>query len=332
MADNKGDLMLNSQFRCLALGLVLVLAPVLTTSTARADEPDLSTRLATAWEDLKVLDTLLDDDDAANASITTYIELAVDAAKALELAPLSEEALEALPADTRRERRKNERSLTRFRDEVEDLLLEALDETELDRMGRNQRDPINRLAGPMLAQAPSWLEDEDDARRLARKIIRKIKRLERARHEVHADVFEGAFTALAKLGAERGLRFLMDDYLHTRKQPDDVARLRASLRGLRRVEAMSPKLRHALVDKMLKLYVANEALAQESSADVAAQAAKRFWDAIRVEAIALIQYIAGFPRKDSGEALATMAAFANWFDEHDDPRKAPWTRPLAEPS
>jgi hypothetical protein len=314
------------------LALAMLLLPVMAVGYARAGEKDLTARLATAWQDLEVLDDLLDDDGASNMDITTYLELAVEAASKLQLEPLSDKEVAALPADARRARSKNERSLDRFRGEVEDLLLEALDKTELDRRGRNERDAVNRRAGPMLAKAPRWLADEVDARRLARRIIRKVKRLERARYDVHPDVFEGAFTALAKIGAERGLRFLMDDYLHTRKQPEDVQRLRASMRSLRKVDAMSATLRHALVDEMLKLYVANEALAQESSTDVSAQAAKRFWDAIRVEAISLAQYMTGFPRDAEGQALASMAAFDAWFDEHDDPRKAPWTEPLREAS
>lgn len=316
----------------LRLALLTLALAAWCTAGAVADEAPLEKRLATAWQDLEQLETLLDDDNATQNELVTYMDIAVRAARELRLPALSEKEEEALSSDARRTRRKMERSLTRLHDEVHDLLLDALDDAELDRMGRNEREGVNKRAGALLAQARSWLDDEDDIRQLARRIIRKIKRLERARYDVHADVFEGAFTALAKLGDERGLRFLMSEYLHARKQPTEVARLRASLRSLRHFEAMPAKERHALVDEMLKLYVANEALAAQSSTEVATQAAKRFWDAIRVDAIALMQYLTGFPRDGAGRGLATMAAFAAWFREHDNPRKAPWTEPLSEPT
>lgn len=306
-----------------------VLALILTMGTAavhakEADSAPFAATLETAWQDLEQLENLLDDPDALNRDITAYMDVVVRAASKLRLPALPDG--EEVASDVKRDRSKWERSIAKYRDETVDLLLEALSEDEIGRSGKNIREPVNKHAGPLLAKTPAFLTDSDDRKRLSRRIIRKIKRLERARHDVHADVFEGAFLALARLGEMRSLEWLMDNYLHARKQPEEVARLRAALRSMREFSAISPRLRHDLVDEMLKRYVAMESLAEQSTTDVTALAAKRFWDQVRTDAIPLIQYAAGFPRTEAGVALAKMSEFADWFREHDNARDPVWSR------
>ena len=55
------------------------------------------------------------------------------------------------------------------------------------------------------------------------------------------------------------------------------------------------------------------------------------WDAVRTDAIPLLQYVTGLPVGPDGTALATVADFRTWMREHDHPGKAPWTEPLRRP-
>lgn len=265
------------------------------------------------WEDLELLEDMLDDDDATNNEIEVYMRLVVDRAKA------------TLPADADADAVRNHE---KFRAETISLLLEALDETHLDRRGQNVRDPVNRAAGPMLAVMARTLEDKADRKRLTRRILHKIKRLDRVRHPVHAEVYEGAFRALAATGSKKGLSYLMDNHLHTRKRAEDVAQLRAAMRAMRTYDHMEPSMRLELAEEMVKLYLAMEDLANTSTTDVSALAAKRFWDSIRTDAIPLLQFVTGFPTGSNGSALATVADFRAWLRQNDNPRKEPWTKPL----
>ena len=291
------------------LGLSMLLwGLVLPTPAATAEEGHDAT-----WEDLEMLEDMLDDDGATNREIRTYMDLVVTRA--------------ASPAPADAEKRKG---FEKYRSEVLDVLLEALDETDLDSSGENNRDEVNRAAGPHLATVARSMEEESDRKRLTRRILRKIKRLEKARHDVPAEVYEGAFRALAGTGMPSGLAWLMDNYLHTRKQPKEIARLRAAMRAMRTYDAMPAKMRVEMTDEMIKRYLAMEDLANTSSTAVTALAAKQFWDAVRTDAIPLLQYVTGYPMTPEGTALATVRDFRDWFKEHENHRKEPWTLPLGK--
>jgi hypothetical protein len=286
-------------------------------STAPAFADDVSTELDVAWRDLEKLEDLLDDRHATNREITAYMDAVVQAIVTLQ-------PKEEGDGDDAAAVRAWNRSLDKLRAEALDLLLEGLTETNLDRAGQNEREPVNVHAGALLGKASAFLTEEKDRRRFSRRVIRKVKRLEKARHEVGGDVFEGVFVSLAQLGDMRSFEWLVENYLHTRKQPKEVARLHAGLRGLLAFDDVTPQLRYALVKEMVKLFVAMESLANQSTTNTSALAAKRFWGAVQTDVIPLIQKTAGYPKNKSGVALATMSDFSAWFREHKDVRASPW--------
>ena len=300
----------------LAFLLVVPLPP------ARADAETVT--LAEAQRDLEMLEELLGDDASAR-ELKTYMDLVASHATALQ--PPSAEEDETLTP----EERKRAREIEAYRKEVVDALLDALDETAFNHAGRNEHADVNAFAGALLARTPAFVIDARERAKLSRRIVRKIKRFEKARHDVGAAVFGGAFDALAALGDERTLRWVMDNYLHTRKRAVDVARMKQAMQAMRMWEPMPGDVRYDLVDEMLKLYVAVEDLARTSTTDTSALAARRLWDDIALDAIALIQRAAGYPAGADGRALARMADYKWWFRGHDKPRDDVWQEPAPAP-
>ncbi len=272
-------------------------------------------KLAKAWNDLEVVEDLLGHDGTSNELIVTTLDAVVDAAVALDFSAKGD-ADEAQLAYAQ--------SLERYRQDVLDVLLDAIDEVALDREGNNRREPVNLRAGRLLRRTVSFLDDAG-RRRLSRRIIHKIRRFERMRHEVDADVYGAAFLALAELGEPRSVEWIRETYVRAKQQPADIARLRVALHALGAFRNLTGTQRHALVDEMLKRYVAMESLANISTTDVSALAARRFWEAVGSDVIRLMQHLSGQPKNAQGEALETMKAFADWYREHDDPDDAPWS-------
>lgn len=307
----------------LPVGLAFLLA-FLGSPPAHAEQADAGALLAEAVTDLAMLEDMIDDDDASDRELLTYLDLAVTHAVALHqhASKLDEEGPDA---------RKVKRGIESYRDDVIDALLDALDEVDFNAAERNERAEVNAHAGALLARTPAFLEDERARTKLSRRLVRKVKRFEKMRHDPGAEVFGATFDALAALGDERSMRWVMDNYLHTRKRAEDVARMREAMQALRHWDPMPGDVRYDLVDEMVKLYVAVEDLARTSTTDTSALAARRLWDDIHLDAIALIQRAAGYPEGSDGRALARMADYKWWFGSHDKKRDPVWRAPAPDP-
>ena len=298
--------------RALPWAVAWAVAVLTATPAARADEPQ-PTPLEAAWQRVERVEDLLEDDEAAAGEVAGALE---------QLVAGTEEATAWVPDDAPRE---VGRSLERLHGEVIDLLLEGLLEADRDGAGRNRRASLNEAAATLLGRTPRFVRAERDRARLSRRIVRALQRLQRNRPEAEVAVYEGAFVALARLGSPRGLAWLIDEQIHTRKQPEEVARLGAALRGLRQATAMTGRQRFGLFEQLRRHYMAVESLARTSSADVNSQAAARFWGQIQADAIGLAQWAARYPTNEEGEALASMAELVDWFRDHDDVQRAPWS-------
>ena len=288
--------------------LLVALLLLLTGAPAQAEVPDVEE----AQRRLDHLDALL----ARSRSVNEDLLAALDGVE------------EAYLDLKRGETPENEKVIGTWQARAEKLVLKAFGLVKPDRRDkrRNVRDPVNVHAGRIfarLARTERW-----------RDLQRVIQtRHLRARHDVPLPVLEAGFDALAALGDPKALAWMVDEFVHTNASPERlVDQLVAAHQAFVKfpLERIPGTQRHAIVKRFVQLYPATETVARESSTSSAVHATRRFWDRIRVVVIRAAQHFAGTPRNEDGEAHATMEAFADWFREHKDVRRPPWSE-MARP-
>jgi hypothetical protein len=276
---------------CLSTLLLAVLAPMAQAAPVTLEQ---------ATTDLDMLEDMLDSRDATHDDIKAWMLVAADNYKAVE-------------GDARK--------VEDFREDVIDQILEALRETDIQDQ-RNERESVNIKAAEVLKDLGPILAPKVK-KRLWKKIRRVINRLHDAkRYEPGIARIEATFTALAHTGEHDALRWLLDDYVHAKK--NEVHFLIAAHKAMQLFKNVPGSLRYEIVDEFIDRYAGIEALAVQSSADPAIVSKKVFWDKIRVHTIATIQYYAGFPKTEDGVAINTMQGFQKWFRGVKNVRRAPW--------
>jgi len=301
----------------------LVLALLAPAAAAPAEAaPDLEE----SAKDLEYLGDLLDDRKAAANEVVAYMDVAFKAAVASEAPPAAaESATGEEKAQAASERRAFEERLADLRDDVVDLFIEALSEHRIDRDEENRFEPVNVHAAELLGKSVAWMKlDAKDTRRLGKRIRRAITRRTKERFESGEAYYSAAFESLARLGDMDSLEWMADEYIHTRKTQGEIVRLRAAHRAMAMFQDVPGEIRFAIVEELIRRYSGVEALAEKSTTDTSAIAARRLWNQICTVTIPLVQRLAGEPRDATGVALATMKEFQAWFRDHRNVRAAPW--------
>jgi len=216
-----------------------------------------------------------------------------------------------------------EKAFAKWRTAAEKAYLKAFVLVKPDRRAkdRNLRDEVNLRAAQIIGRTGNVALWKDVKRGLE---TRHFK----AKHRVPQELLEGAFDAIAALGDPKALAWMADEFIHTNSSPQKaVDRLVAAQRAMVKfpLERLSGAQRHAVFKKLVTLYPATETVARQNSNTAAAQSTRRFWDRIRTGVIRAAQHFSGMPRNEDGEALATMQEFSEWFRDHKDARRAPWT-------
>jgi hypothetical protein len=157
----------------------------------------------------------------------------------------------------------------------------------------------------------------------------------RQEYSIPVGVLEATFAILGKLNEHSTLLWLLDNYSHTDNAPAKVERLRAAHKAMVLFKDVKGKTRHAIVEKFVTIYTSREASANnnasqgsDAKARSAAAAAKKFWDDVKTDAIAVVNYYAAAggqaPVNGDGQALTSMKELNDWFNDHSKVNKAPW--------
>jgi hypothetical protein len=299
----------------LALFAVLLWAPAL-----RAEEAVEPVELAQAQADLAGLETYLRaGKKATNEDLISALDAVAKAYKALKGPdPLPEGADDAAKKAYDEAMKKFEADAKKFRDSAEDGMLKALklqrveDET-------NKREEVNVRAATLLGQTGNS--------KLSNDIITIIdKTLGKVDYQVTTILWEAAFGALGRLNDPKSLEWIRDTHIHTNNLPGQVDQLVAGFKAMTLFQDVDGTLRHSVVEEMIRAYSATELQAERNSTDKAVQAAKQFWDRIKTDAVRAVQVLAGEPQNAEGQALASMKEFQDWFRDHKNPKKEPWTK------
>ena len=280
--------------RLLSAFLIAFLAPTL------GAEP---VSLEQAKKDLAMLDDLLDSRGARHDDIAAWMLVAAENYSAVE---------------------GEERKVAGFRKDVIDQLLDALRKTRI-KDDSDVRAPVSIKAAETLAALGPKLDDKTKTR-LWNKVRRVIVRMQDAkRYTPSVPHIEAMFNCLPHVGTLETLRWILEDYTHSKK--NEVEYLVAAHKAMHQFKNVPGKQRYEIVDRFIDRYAGVEALAVQRSADPAIVSKKVFWDNIRVNTIATVQYFAGFPKDEAGAAINTMKGFQIWFRGVKNPRKAPWLDP-----
>lgn len=226
-------------------------------------------------------------------------------------------------AEYEKRRRDFDKDFDKKRKEAFKLFFRAL---ELERIHNqtNMRDLVNRQAADLIGELGA-LQEERDRKGVANDLIKVIGRLHKKKDPpANTDTINATFTALARLGREDDLKWMADNYIHTKEHEKQFLIAAHKAMILYEYAAVDGQLRFDICEKMITIYSSVEAQAEQSSNDPAVQAKKRFWDAIRTDTIPCVQHFAGQPKNAEGAALAKMAEFQEWWRDHKNPRKPPW--------
>ncbi len=209
-----------------------------------------------------------------------------------------------------------------FRRSAERLFLEALRLQKIERRSeRNLRDDVNIQAAQILGATGNP--------QVASKIQNVLETtIFKAQHEVSMQLLVECFAALARIGDEDSLEWMVKEFTHGKRSPrSSVDRLVAAQKAMIVFdrERVPGALRYELVREMIKTYAGVESQASQSSTDVPIQAAKVFWNRIGSDAVKVVQYFSFDPQDEDGEVLATMHEYQEWFRDHKNPRKPPWS-------
>ena len=149
-------------------------------------------------------------------------------------------------------------------------------------------------------------------------------------------VLEAAFAALGRINDINSLEWLLENYAHTNNSQSMTERLKAAHKAMILFKPVPGKLRYAIVEKFITLYTSAEARAGSAAPSggtpaqkSAAAAAKKFWDDVKTDTIAVVKYYATGPAgvaplNAEGQEATSMKELNDWWSTHDKPNRAPW--------
>lgn len=244
-----------------------------------------------------------------------------------DLDPVADDASEDVKKAHAAAVEKHKKDVATFRKKSEKAFVDALTLQRINKNTKsNEREDVNIKGAVLLGETGNPDLSND--------IMKAIEtRLANARdYTVSTGLWEAAFAALGKLGSEKSLAWIQENYTHAKSSPPEVVdQLVAAHKAIPLFKEISGKLRLSLVDQMLRTYSGTESQAEQSSNDPKKQSAKVFWDRIKTDSIKAVQYLAREPANAEGQALATMKDFLDWFRDNDNPKKAPWIEPKEDP-
>lgn len=326
--------------RILTLALPVFVAAMLVAPASSAWAEDVEpVPLPRAMEALGRLEKSLKSSKAINEQLIANLEEVAEAYHNLEAPPKPE--LEAIGEDLGEEEAKalqatNDKRMKawetangkflagqkKFRRDAQKVIVKALKLTKVHKPTEtNQRDDVNIKAAEILGKTG----DPD----VSSQIIKALETgpFKAKGYLVPELLLETAFGALGQLGATESLEWMLDNFVHTNNDKDRVNQLVAAHKAMILFPDVPGKLRYAIVEEMVKTYSGTESQAIQNSNDVKVQAAKQFWDRIKNDAIKAVQVMSKEPTDDEGQVLATMKEFQQWFRDHKNARKEPWTDP-----
>lgn len=343
---------------CLALALAALVAWVLPPAAARAE----GVPLEDAKRNLDVFASQLKDRKLGNEDLNGSIEAI--ASDFYSLAAPAEKAPDPLPDGADEEARKAHAAAQKAFDEAQrkhrgavrdwqgsalDLIFRALKLVSYDAKNKaNLRDDVNIKASQVLGDllGNPKLAEGRDAKELEKlregwsKQLRDLLagELEEPKmdYQVPVAVLENTFAALGKINDPKSLAWLLENYSHTNNAPSKVERLKAAHKAMVLFKGVKGELRFQVVEKFATIYSAAEATANNAAANsgdakqrTAAAAAKKFWDDVKTDAIAVVNYYATGPDGKSpanaeGQALTTMKDLFVWFGDNSRKNRAPW--------
>lgn len=303
-------------------------------AAAPATQPTVA--LSEAAMDLERLEAALKNKKSINDEINQYLDLV--AGHFARIAP--PEAPAALAADADEETKathaaavaehdkavqKFDRDLAAYRDRVVKAIFRAFKTTDV-KKETNLRDEVNRKAAQSLGALTAAWPGEDGLKQredVSRDLRKSIDELHKAKWNLSTDVLGEAFGAVGSLNTPQGLAWMMKEYTHAKN--NEVIWLVAAHKAMVKFTEVEGSVRYELVELFVRTYAGVESAAEKSSSDPKDQSKKRFWDDIKTATIPVVQYFSGNPTNEENVALATMREFEDWFRDHKNPRKAPWT-------
>ncbi|MFM8980758.1 MAG: hypothetical protein ACKOSS_09905 [Planctomycetia bacterium] len=343
---------------CLAAALAALLSVVLPPSLARAE----GVPLEDAKRNLEVFGGQLKDRKLGNEDLNGSIEAL--ASDFYNIASPAEKAPDALPDGADEEARKAHAAATKAYEEALkkqraavrdwqhaalDLIFRALKLVVYDAKTKsNLRDDVNIKASLVLGDllGNPKLAEGRDAKELEKlregwsKQLRDLLagELEEPKqdYQVPVAVLENTFAALGKINDPKTVAWLLENYSHTNNAPAKVERLKAAHKAMVLFKGIKGDLRFQVVEKFATIYSAAEATANNAAANsgdakqkTAAAASKKFWDDVKTDAIAVVNYYAtgpdgAAPANAEGQALTTMKDLFVWFGDHSRKNRAPW--------
>jgi hypothetical protein len=298
------------------LPLLVTLALIgLTAGPAPAAQGPEGTDLATARKSVDGLASALKSSRTKTNDLLAALDATAEQYHALDAAadPASDDA-------------RLRRLASKIRAAAEKLFLKALHTRKVNARKDprlNEREVVNVRAAAVLAATGNAKLYRD-----VRKIIEGA--LTDAKHDVGQELWDAAFDAAVKLGGVEALEWIAAEYIHTRSSPAyEVDRLVAAHKTFLLFTAadLPGKLRHHVVDHLVRIYASTESTAKRSSTDPQVVSTRRLWDRIRTVVITVVQRYAGTPRDDRGVALATMVDLREWFRDHKSLRDPVWDDP-----
>ena len=313
---------------CLALlALFCVLVPAAPAFAEAKDMPKAVEGI-TAMNDLTSLETFVKKKKSTDDDINGFLNSVAEAYNNIEKPEK--------PADDASEEEKKvyATALKRhgaqqaeFNKKAEKIILKCFNLVKLSRdKESNLRSDVNRTAALVISNlAPRMTEDQRE--KFSAKLIKSLDGLAKAKYKVNADALEAGFAALGHMKLIKSLEWMADEFIHTKNSDDQIVRLIAAHKAMVMFpHADTPgKLRYAIVKEMVKTYSGTETQSEQTTNDKNVQAAKAFWDRVRVDAIKVLQHFAGeTAQTEDGQVFNRVNDFEAWFREHKSAKKAPW--------
>jgi hypothetical protein len=236
-----------------------------------------------------------------------------------------------------------------YQDAAVDLMFKGLRAVVYDpKQSENLRNDVNLKAAQVLGDVLSSpllaaCRDPKEVEKVREKASSELRgilagELEEPKQEylVPVAVLEAAFGALGRINDIKSLEWLLENYAHTNNSPTMTERLKAAHKAMILFKPVPGKLRYAIVEKFITLYTSAEARAGSAAPSggtpaqkSAAAAAKKFWDDVKTDTVAVVKYFAtpqggAAPLNAEGQEATTMKELNEWWSSHDKPNRAPW--------
>ena len=302
--------------RLLVAALTLAGAPslILARSASAAEPVDL----VTAVEHAKDLERLLAKSGSTNEALVEAIGIVAQEFHEV-LAPTDPAAL-----------REFRDAVKSYRRRARSHLLAALLLVDVDPKTRvNLRDLVcvegARALGVVFADARAVASIRRDVSLDIRRALETSLYRPRA-YRVSMELAEACFDALARMNERTSLEWMVAEHIHTRDVPEDIVQMLAAQRAMVKFNRVPGVLRFQIVKRMISLYAGSETLAEDviRFPGSRAQAAKQFWDKVRVTVIAVLQFYCRMPVNERGQAFSTLREFQVWWQRHDNVTRDPW--------